>query len=195
MLALGQNFDDFEQNSVPQWAQILSNYWLLTILGFEMESANVGEVFRNTKATIDLLENQKHLRSRELNFPPRGLHLRRAIQLEKLGKTDATTYLCLHEKGMDEVGVKQSVGLQSRLYGACRGRNVFATSSGRIGIGHPTVREGDEIWLLAGSIMPAILRPRDNGHFEFLGETYVDGTMFGEAWPDSEDQLVDLTLE
>ena len=195
MLALGQNLDDFEQNSVPRWAQILSNYWLMTILGFEIESANVDEVFGNPKATIDLLESQKHLRSGKLNFPPRGMHLRRAIELKKVGRTEAITYLFQQEKGMDEVGVKQSIGLQSRLHGVCRGRNVFVTSNGRIGLGHPTVREGDEVWLLAGSIMPAILRPRDNGNFEFLGETYVDGTMYGEAWPHSEDQLVDLTLE
>ena len=60
--------------------------------------------------------------------------------------------------------------------------HFFATSQNRhLGVGHRSIRAGDQIWLLNGAQAPFILRPKSNGNFEHLGEAYVQGIMLGEA--------------
>jgi hypothetical protein len=39
----------------------------------------------------------------------------------------------------------------------------------------------DELWILHGLKVPALLRPCENGHYQFVGEAYVQGYMYGEA--------------
>lgn len=76
-----------------------------------------------------------------------------------------------------------------------RSRRFFRTDDQRLGMGMQTMRAGDQIWLLAGGRVPYILRPLENGHYEFHGEAYVHGIMMGEAWPGHEDVLADVVLE
>lgn len=69
-----------------------------------------------------------------------------------------------------------------------RKRCLFRTRAGRLGLGPQSVRAGDEVWLVAGSRTPYLLREKGQDNEEeakdrygFLGEAYVHGVMYGEA--------------
>ena len=75
-------------------------------------------------------------------------------------------------------------------------KSLFSTSTGNIGSSSTATRTGDEIWVLAGSNFPIILRPLQNGHYELVGEAYVRGIMNGEAlWLDGNLSFTDIILE
>ena len=70
-------------------------------------------------------------------------------------------------------------------------QSFFITNNGYLGLGPPTIQEGDEVWVLFGGQMPFNLRPktvkaassknvRDIEH-EFVGDVYVHGIMDGEV--------------
>ncbi|OJD30029.1 het domain-containing protein [Diplodia corticola] len=62
---------------------------------------------------------------------------------------------------------------------ACRGRRLFVTMDGHIGLGPGRMTEGDVIGVLYGSHWPFVLRPCGDG-FLLVGYCYVDGMMHGE---------------
>ncbi|KAI1133797.1 heterokaryon incompatibility protein-domain-containing protein [Nemania abortiva] len=55
-------------------------------------------------------------------------------------------------------------------------------------------KQNDVVALLAGSEVPVALRPDGSGRCKFVAPLYVDGIMFGEAWPEDESELVDIVL-
>jgi hypothetical protein len=89
-------------------------------------------------------------------------------KLEKLG--DQISYIARHWP--------ESLGSSSR------GRTLFKTAKGMLGLGHVAVRAGDKVTLLWGVRSPLVLRPRDgegsDKGFELMGDAYVDGIMHGE---------------
>jgi hypothetical protein len=74
-------------------------------------------------------------------------------------------------------------------------RRVFRTTRQLLGVGPTRLREGDQVWILAGAATPYALREVDaeNKKYQLLGESYVHGTMHGEATHLGLD-LVDITL-
>ncbi|RYC65764.1 hypothetical protein CHU98_g433 [Xylaria longipes] len=65
-------------------------------------------------------------------------------------------------------------GLVNLLVSKC----FFATvKAERLGIGDESVKTGDEVWILHSASTPILLRPLENGNYEYLGETYVHGIM------------------
>ncbi len=66
-----------------------------------------------------------------------------------------------------------------------RGKKPYLTQSKfYVGMGPCSARSGDVAALFPGALTPYVLRPRPEsglGHYEFLGETYCDGIMDGEA--------------
>ena len=66
---------------------------------------------------------------------------------------------------------------------ACYGRSFFSTSNGKVGIGPDRMRQGDRICIFDGCVTPFVIRqkPGSTELYEFLGEAYVDGVMYGEA--------------
>ncbi|KAH6682171.1 heterokaryon incompatibility protein-domain-containing protein [Plectosphaerella plurivora] len=60
-------------------------------------------------------------------------------------------------------------------------RRFFVTRKNRLGLGSQTVREGDRVFILSGFNYPVLLRPAASGRYIVLGDTYVQGMMFGEA--------------
>lgn len=62
---------------------------------------------------------------------------------------------------------------------------LFRTKNGYLGIGMPSIRKGDQIWVLDGSRVPFVLRPLSTGsncpRYQFMGESYVHGVMYGEV--------------
>ena len=48
-------------------------------------------------------------------------------------------------------------------------------------------RAGDRVWLVRGGGVPLVLRPRGGGDgWEFVGEAYVHGIMYGEGFRDGD---------
>ena len=58
-------------------------------------------------------------------------------------------------------------------------RSFFVTSKGRMGIGPPATRFGDDVAILFGGGVPYILRKEENSSM-FIGESYIHGLMKGE---------------
>ncbi|RYP12375.1 hypothetical protein DL765_007363 [Monosporascus sp. GIB2] len=65
------------------------------------------------------------------------------------------------------------------VYAVARGRRVFYTEKGFLGIGPGILEPGDIVSILPCPV-PFVLRPVD-GHFLLAGECYVDGIMRGEV--------------
>ncbi|KAK8080194.1 HET-domain-containing protein [Apiospora hydei] len=61
---------------------------------------------------------------------------------------------------------------------------------------HLSCQVGDEVWLLAGSDVPVVLRRQGDGNarFRVVGPAYVDGAMYGKMWADDESMLETITL-
>jgi hypothetical protein len=63
-------------------------------------------------------------------------------------------------------------------------RQYVFTEGSRFAIGPESAEPGDEIWILAGSNVPIVLRKASSGNasrYSFVGQAYVHGIMFGEA--------------
>ncbi|EWG38414.1 hypothetical protein FVEG_14888 [Fusarium verticillioides 7600] len=71
-------------------------------------------------------------------------------------------------------------------------RRLFATKSGRMGLGTCAAEVNDKIVLLRGCDTPLILR-EFNGGWKLIGECYTHGVMYGEVTA-QEDELVDITI-
>ncbi|KAF4637025.1 hypothetical protein G7Y89_g1065 [Cudoniella acicularis] len=77
-----------------------------------------------------------------------------------------------------------------------REKAIFSTSTGSLGAACTAAKTGDEIWIVAGSDFPFILRHSQNGRYEFVGEAYVRGIMNGEALRDEGSPgFVDIILQ
>ncbi|KAF4857009.1 Heterokaryon incompatibility protein 6, OR allele [Colletotrichum siamense] len=61
------------------------------------------------------------------------------------------------------------------------GRRFFITKKGYMGLAPLGAQSGDNVVVLFGSHVPFILRSREAGHYEVVGETYVSGIMKGEV--------------
>lgn len=67
-----------------------------------------------------------------------------------------------------------------RVESHCQWKRLFATNEGQLGLGPNSVREGDEVWILAGADVPFLFRRRRDGRYTLLGDAYVHGAMFTE---------------
>ena len=88
-----------------------------------------------------------------------------------------------------------------RLFNAAgRDTTLFQTEKrqygkAKIGRGPISVSKGDEVWILAGGKVPYILRPLGNDKYEFIGEAYLDGIMYGEVVESGNSWLQTITLK
>ena len=73
-----------------------------------------------------------------------------------------------------------SPSFKADLQGRCRGRKLFSTVSGHIGVGDVTLKPGDLVCVFLGGATPFIVRPVDQ-KYKFVGECYLHGIMQGEA--------------
>ena len=71
-------------------------------------------------------------------------------------------------------------------------RIMFRTIGGYIGLGPRSTAVGDSVTILKGARVPLVLRP-SNDRWRLLGEAYVHGIMFGEAF--DEDKCQSMWLE
>jgi hypothetical protein len=63
-----------------------------------------------------------------------------------------------------------------------KGRKVFVTQMGFLGLGPAEVEPGDVARILSGGNLPYVVRPLGQNEFTFLGPSYVHGIMNGEAY-------------
>jgi hypothetical protein len=84
-------------------------------------------------------------------------------------------------------------GFYQAFQNASYARCFFATQSGRIGIGPVDMRPEDIVAVLQGGYLPFILRP-DKHQYEFLGPSYVNGIMCGEAVEEHERADMRITI-
>jgi hypothetical protein len=64
---------------------------------------------------------------------------------------------------------------------ACRGRALFTTDSGMIGIGPKATKAGEFIYVIFGTVMPFIIRSIDGKYgYGLRGESYIDDIICGE---------------
>ncbi|KAK8206960.1 heterokaryon incompatibility protein-domain-containing protein [Phyllosticta capitalensis] len=78
-----------------------------------------------------------------------------------------------------------------------RNYDFVKTSRGYIGLIDKSVSKGDLICLLSGGSVPYVLRPvpGEEGKFQFIGEAYIEGIMYGEAMEGKEERdLQDFCL-
>lgn len=64
---------------------------------------------------------------------------------------------------------------------AARGRRLFITANGHLGLGPESIRNGDSVYVLGGSTMPLILRPAGDSRNVLVGPSYIDDLMDGQA--------------
>jgi hypothetical protein len=67
-------------------------------------------------------------------------------------------------------------------------KKVFVTASGHLGLASKCVKAGDLVYVLQGSRTPCLLR--GSGMFKLIGQCYVEGIMYGEAFHDELKRVV-----
>jgi hypothetical protein len=78
-----------------------------------------------------------------------------------------------------EVGGYKYVGMMSTR---ARGRKPFVTSQGHLGLGPMALEEGDAVAVFLGFQVPFVIREREDGTYQLVGDTYLDDFMDGEAF-------------
>jgi hypothetical protein len=81
----------------------------------------------------------------------------------------------------DEVRVQEIIQQHIFPNASILKRKMFRTGGNTLGTGHWSIVQGDEIWFLHGATAPAILRPLASGNYQFVGEAYVHGVVYGEV--------------
>jgi hypothetical protein len=82
----------------------------------------------------------------------------------------------------------------------CKGRTLFVTEDGRIGVGPDILQKGDEICIFYGAHTPFVVRPIKSvlvnvgNYYQLVGECYVHGLMDGEAMEMEELQAQAISL-
>ncbi|TRX92929.1 hypothetical protein FHL15_006067 [Xylaria flabelliformis] len=71
---------------------------------------------------------------------------------------------------------------------------LMVLDTGHFARGFHICKEGDIVALLSGCDFPVALRPDGNGNYRFVAPLYVDEIMYGEAWPEDESELEEITL-
>jgi hypothetical protein len=81
--------------------------------------------------------------------------------------------------GTEQIELEHSV-TRTLVLGPTRGRVMFVTSTGWLGLAPYGTREGDVVFVAIGADVPYVLRACEDG-YELVGECYVQGIMDGEA--------------
>lgn len=109
--------------------------------------------------------------------------MRRDLSICKHGYYVSTTKKGRRSSLLDEVdSLDQEMHSASHTLtlGPTRGRVLFTTTNGHIGLAPHGTKEGDLVFVILGADVPFVLRPYDDG-CELIGEAYVQGIMDGEA--------------
>ncbi|KAF2996079.1 hypothetical protein E8E13_004425 [Curvularia kusanoi] len=105
----------------------------------------------------------------------------------------------LHEGNADPSSLEKLENDASRFelhYSRAMIQRLFRTRGEYFGMGPPSLRKGDSIWIVAGCRVPIILRQEDgSAHYSLIGGSYVHCFMDGEAVKDHEGRNLDVNFE
>ncbi|KAB8293426.1 hypothetical protein EYC80_007741 [Monilinia laxa] len=148
----------------------------------------IAETYDSTKQLINTLSQHPHNKSLIPSW----------TQVEKLIQIAAAEDLADPEK----VKLDKDYGdFYEAFRVAYAGRRMFVTEKGYWGIAAQTLdpRMGDEIWIVAGSKVPMVLRRLEGGgnggNRRLIGEAYVRGVMNGEVTGVAKGKLENVFLE
>jgi hypothetical protein len=77
---------------------------------------------------------------------------------------------------------------------ACSNRSFFTTLDGRVGLGPSNLETGDTVCIFCNTFTPFIIRSRESGHSELIGEAYVHGLMYGEIFDEKDEEHLEKIL-
>ncbi|EXA46594.1 hypothetical protein FOQG_10985 [Fusarium oxysporum f. sp. raphani 54005] len=72
-------------------------------------------------------------------------------------------------------------------------RRVFLTDEGHLGLALCSAFEPDSVWVVSSCPVPLVLRPRADGTYQLVGDSYVHGIMKGEAVKDNSWEEITIT--
>jgi hypothetical protein len=148
---------------------------------------SIGDVGWNKDNEVDRVGN--------VRFADAVILLRNGLQLLKKSrfKREAQRFIA-NETINSVVGDRtgNELRLASEIIGKSLGRLPFVTQKGHLGLSSEHVMPGDAIAIIAGSQVPFVLRPQDNGQFSVVSEAYVDGIMDGETVGSSDYSYITL---
>ncbi|RBQ67157.1 hypothetical protein FVER53590_03596 [Fusarium verticillioides] len=85
-------------------------------------------------------------------------------------------------------------GRYASLLGTYAGqRRVFLTDEGHLGLAFSSALEGDSVWVVSACPVPLVMRPRADGTYQMIGDSYVHGIMEGEAIKDNSWEEITIT--
>jgi len=158
---------------------------------------DLSDLHTSLDAMQQLAQDIRHLNESMLAYLPDVAALQKlADQRQTLSMTDVLQAIAPDTIKSDFTAAQQmehNLSTGERISSTCVQRRLFATHGHRLGIGPYPLEENDEIWLLAGSQVPLILR-KHAAEYLLVGEAYVDGAMMGELWPTDESELKEVTL-
>ena len=179
-----------DKGSLP--ADFLSYFrcWLVWSLGEALGSRmqRVTDVLESIVSRIAVLDRSA-LSEEEFMFTPRDFRLYATKLRTKPEERTAELNATLEE-------IRERSELFSLLLARPQAyRRLYTTSKGYIGLGQMSTQVGDEVWIICDARTPFVLHPQpeksnvpDNSNqteevkkFQFVGETYLHGFMYGEA--------------
>ncbi|KAF5685233.1 heterokaryon incompatibility (het-6OR allele) [Fusarium circinatum] len=72
-------------------------------------------------------------------------------------------------------------------------RRVYLTDEGHIGLAFSSALEGDSVWVVSACPVPLVMRPRADGTYQMIGDSYVHGIMEGEGVKDNSWEEITIT--
>lgn len=106
--------------------------------------------------------------------------------------TDIVEFICSRNWQFTRTMLRITYGVQTRINRAAN-YAFFFLDNGYMGMAYHTYQEGDQVYLLAGSDWPFILRPKGDA-FRIVAPASIHGVMEGELWPEDESELDQITL-
>ncbi|KAF3803244.1 hypothetical protein GCG54_00013351 [Colletotrichum gloeosporioides] len=174
---------DEELQELKTSFQKLANLWSLQPYDlyhrpFSLPSV-VPDPFWESRCQFDEKALEESARSRRYKWE-NGLHTPNRKQSDRLQKLAFEVY----GEMPSIIPQLQNEEADFRLEKYALGRRFFITKKGYMGLAPIGAQIGDNVVVLFGSHVPFILRGRETGHYEVVGETYVSGIMKGEVLKD-----------
>jgi hypothetical protein len=97
-------------------------------------------------------------------------------------------------QNMPETGYRRQVdAIYQCILSTTRGRKLFCTAKGYVGLSFFTTRPNDQVIVFSGTIVPFVLRKQDNV-YRLIGEAFVTGFMEGELFKLGEYNVENIRL-